>query len=158
RSDAASRCRQHRGPRAGGAAMKLAYYATATPGAGPAGTPVAAPRRRSVLPGFGLGLGFTLTYLSLLVLIPLAGLVLHAAGYGIDAIWRELRSERVGHALALSFGGALLAAAINTVIGSLVAWTFVRYRFPGKALFHALVDLPFALPTAVAGIALTTLY
>jgi sulfate transport system permease protein len=136
--------------------MKLAY-ASAMPGAD--GLPAAAlRRRRSVLPGFGLGLGFTVTYLSLLVLIPLAGLFLHAAGYGIDTIWRELRGERVAHALALSFGGALLAAAINTVIGSLVAWTFVRYRFPGKALFHALVDLPFALPTAVAGIALTTLY
>ncbi len=112
----------------------------------------------SALPGFGISLGFTLTYLSLLVLIPLAALFLHAAGLGVAGIVRELGQLRVLHALALSFGGALAAAAINTVFGSLVAWTFVRYDFVGKRLLHALIDLPFALPTAVAGIALTTLY
>jgi len=113
---------------------------------------------RSALPGFGLSLGFTLTYLSLLVLIPLAALFLHAAGLGVTGIVRELAQPRVLHALGLSFGGALAAATINTVFGSLVAWTFVRYDFAGKRLLHALIDLPFALPTAVAGIALTTLY
>ena len=124
----------------------------------PARVVVPAQRRRSVLPGFGLSLGFSLTYLSLLVLIPLAALFLHAAGLGFAGFWHELAQPRVLHALALSFGGALLAAAINTVAGALIAWTFVRYEFPGKRLFHALVDLPFALPTAVAGIALATLY
>jgi len=113
---------------------------------------------RRVLPGFGLSLGFTLTYLSLLVLIPLAALFLRAAGLGVDGILRELASARVQHALVLSFGGALAAAAINTVFGTLIAWTFVRYEFPGKRIFHAMIDLPFALPTAVAGIALTALY
>jgi sulfate transport system permease protein len=113
---------------------------------------------RSVLPGFGLSLGFTLSYLSLLVLIPLAALFLRAAGLGVEGIWRELMSARLQHALLLSFGGALAAAGINAVFGSLIAWTFVRYEFPGKRLFHAMIDLPFALPTAVAGIALTTLY
>ena len=113
---------------------------------------------RSPLPGFGLSLGFSLTYLSLLVLIPLAALFLHAAGLGPVAIWHELSSYRVLHALGLSFGGALAAAAVNIVFGSLIAWTFVRYEFVGKRLFHALIDLPFALPTAVAGIALTALY
>ncbi len=114
--------------------------------------------RRSALPGFGLSLGISLTYLSLLVLIPLAALFVHAAGLGASAIWHELTSYRVLHALGLSFGGALAAAAINIVFGTLIAWTFVRYDFAGKRLLHALVDLPFALPTAVAGIALTALY
>jgi sulfate transport system permease protein len=120
--------------------------------------PIAAKPSRSVLPGFGLSLGFTLTYLSLLVLIPLAALFLRAAGLGVEGIVHELNSARVLHALTLSFGGALAAAAINTVFGSLIAWTFVRYDFAGKRLFHAMIDLPFALPTAVAGIALTVLY
>jgi sulfate transport system permease protein len=115
-------------------------------------------RSHSALPGFGLTLGFSLIYLSLLVLIPLAALFLHAAGLGVGGIVRELGQTRVLHALGLSFGGALAATAINTVLGSLVAWTFVRYDFAGKRLLHALIDLPFALPTAVAGIALTTLY
>lgn len=113
---------------------------------------------RGVLPGFGISLGFTLTYLSLLVLIPLAALFLRAAGLGPVGIWRELSSPRVLHALGLSFGGALAAAAINCVFGTLIAWTFVRYEFPLKKIFHAMIDLPFALPTAVAGIALTALY
>ncbi|MBV8063579.1 MAG: sulfate ABC transporter permease subunit CysT [Nevskia sp.] len=117
------------------------------------------PRRaRPVLPGFDLAMGFTLTYLSLLVLIPLAGLFVRAAGLGAAALLHTLASPRVLAALRLSFGGAVVAAAINAVFGSLVAWTFVRYRFPGKRLFQAMVDLPFALPTAVAGIALTAIY
>jgi sulfate transport system permease protein len=115
-------------------------------------------RRRSVLPGFGLTLGFTLAYLSLIVLLPLAALLLRAGGLGWSGIVGVLDSPRVAHALWLSFGGALAAAAINAVFGSLIAWTFVRYEFPGKRLFQAMVDLPFALPTAVAGIALTSLY
>jgi sulfate/thiosulfate transport system permease protein len=113
---------------------------------------------RGVLPGFSISVGFTLTYLSLLVLIPLAALFLRAAGLGIDGILHELTSPRVQHALMLSFGGALAAAAINCVFGTLIAWTFVRYDFAGKKFFHALIDMPFALPTAVAGIALTALY
>jgi sulfate transport system permease protein len=125
-----------------------------------AGTIAAArPRRqRAVLPGFGLALGFTISYLSLLVLIPLAGLFFRAAGLGVDGLIHTLGSGRVLAALRLSFGGAIAAAAINAVFGTLVAWTFVRYRFPGKRLMQAMVDLPFALPTAVAGIALTAIY
>jgi sulfate transport system permease protein len=115
-------------------------------------------RARSVLPGFGLALGFTITYLSLLVLIPLAGLFIRSASLGLDGWWHVITSPRVLAALRLSFGGALIAAAINAVFGTLVAWTFVRYSFPGKRLFQAMVDLPFALPTAVAGIALTAIY
>ncbi len=113
---------------------------------------------RAALPGFGLGLGFTLTYLSLLVLIPLVALFARAADLGVEGLWHELGSARVLHALGLSFGGAFAAAAINAVFGSLIAWTLVRYDFPGKPVFHAMIDLPFALPTAVAGIALTSLY
>jgi len=120
---------------------------------------IAAPRRaRRVLPGFGLAMGFTLTYLSLLVLIPLAGLFVRAAGLGAEGLVHTLASARVLAALRLSFGGALFAAGINAVFGTLVAWTFVRYEFWGKRLFQAMVDLPFALPTAVAGIALTAIY
>ncbi|MBL6752588.1 MAG: sulfate ABC transporter permease subunit CysT [Nevskia sp.] len=111
-----------------------------------------------MLPGFGLAMGFTLSYLSLLVLIPLAGLFVRSAGLGLHGLWYELGSPRVLAALRLSFGGALAAASINAVFGTLVAWTFVRYRFAGKRLFQAMVDLPFALPTAVAGIALTAIY
>ena len=130
----------------------------ADPGLPPPAAREFAGKSRSILPGFGLSLGFSLTYLSLLVLIPLAALLLNAAGVGPAALWRELTSARVLHALQLSFGGALVAACVNLVFGALIAWTFVRYEFPGKRLLHALIDLPFALPTAVAGIALTTLY
>lgn len=111
-----------------------------------------------VLPGFGLSMAFTLSYLSLLVLIPLAGVFAKAAGLGLSGLWHELSEPRVLAALRLSFGGALLAAAVNLVFGPIVAWVFVRYRFFGKRLWHAMVDLPFALPTAVAGIALSALY
>lgn len=114
--------------------------------------------RKSVLPGLSITLGFTLTYLSLIVLVPLAALLLRAAGLGLAGWWEVLSSPRVLHALALSFGGAFVAAAINAVFGTLIAWTFVRYDFPGRRLLQAMVDLPFALPTAVAGIALSSLY
>jgi sulfate transport system permease protein len=115
-------------------------------------------RPRSILPGFGLGLGVTLTYLSLIVLIPLAGVFFRAAELDLDDIWRILTSKRVLGALELSFGTAFLAATINAVFGALVAWVFVRYSFPGKRVADAIIDLPFALPTAVAGIALTAIY
>jgi sulfate/thiosulfate transport system permease protein len=115
-------------------------------------------RRRSVLPGFGLSLGYTVAYLSLIVLIPLAGLGFRTATLGWTEFWRIATDERVVSALQLSFGAALLAAVVNTVFGVLVAWILVRYRFPGRRLLDAAVDLPFALPTAVAGIALATLY
>ena len=115
-------------------------------------------RRRSVLPGFGLTLGFTLTYLGLLVLIPLAGVFAKSTGLGWDGFWGVIASPRVRAALELSFGAALAGAGVNLIFGPLVAWVLVRYRFPGKRLFDAIVDLPFALPTAVAGIALTALY
>jgi len=113
---------------------------------------------RRVLPGFGLSLGFTLTYLSVIVLIPLAAVFLKAAGMSWDGFVQAVASPRVLASYRLSFGASLLAAAINTVFGFLLAWSLVRYSFPGKRLVDALVDLPFALPTAVAGIALTALY
>ena len=115
-------------------------------------------RRPSVIPGFGLMLGFTLTYLSLIVLIPLAGLVLKTASLGWDDFWRIASSERTLAALRISFGLSALAAAINAVFGLIIAWVLVRYDFPGRRLFDAFIDLPFALPTAVAGIALTAIY
>jgi len=120
--------------------------------------PLSGWRSRSALPGFGLALGFTLFYLSALVLVPLAALVIRPWSLSIDGVWREITEPRVLHSLALSFGASAIAAAVNTVMGLIVTWVLVRYRFPGKALLDALVDLPFALPTAVAGIALSTLY
>ncbi|SHG97788.1 sulfate transport system permease protein [Hydrocarboniphaga daqingensis] len=113
---------------------------------------------RSVMPGFGLTLGYTIFYLCLIVLIPLAGVFVKAAGLGFDGIWQVVSSPRVYSALRLSFGAAAIAATINAVFGLLVAWVFVRYDFFGKKLLDATIDLPFALPTAVAGIALTALY
>ena len=115
-------------------------------------------RNPSVLPGFGLSLGFTLFYLSAVVLIPLTALVIRPWSIGFDGVWHIVTDHRVLAALRLSFGGAAIAAGINAVFGLIVAWVLVRYRFPGKSLLDALVDLPFALPTAVAGIALSTLY
>jgi sulfate/thiosulfate transport system permease protein len=115
-------------------------------------------RRRSVLPGFGLSLGYTVAYLSLIVLIPLAGLAISSASLGWTEFWSIATNERVLLALRLSFGAAMIAAIVNTFFGVLVAWVLVRYRFPGRRWLDAAVDLPFALPTAVAGIALATLY
>jgi sulfate/thiosulfate transport system permease protein len=115
-------------------------------------------RKPSVIPGFGLTLGYTLFYLSLIVLIPLAGLLLRPLGLGWQGFWHAVWEPRVRASLELSFGAALIAAAINAVFGGIVAWVLVRYDFPGRRVVDALVDLPFALPTAVAGIALTALY
>ena len=117
-----------------------------------------APPRFRVLPGFRLTLGYTLAYLSLLVLIPLAAVFLKTAELSLAEFWNVVTAPRVVASYKLSFGMSLLAAAINAVFGLLLAWALVRYSFPGKKLIDALVDLPFALPTAVAGIALTALY
>jgi len=125
------------------------------------GTARSARRRRNrpgVLPGFGLSMGYAVLYLSLLVLIPLAALPIKSAGLGWDGFWQAVTAPRVMASYRLTFGAALLAALVNLVFGMLVAWVLVRYRFPGKKILDALVDLPFALPTAVAGIALTALY
>lgn len=115
-------------------------------------------KRHRVLPGFGLSLGYAMTWLGLIVLLPLTALVWSAAKVGPLRLLHLLVEPRTLAALKLSFGGALLTAALNAAIGLLVAWVLVRYRFPGRRLFDALIDLPFALPTAVAGIALTALY
>jgi sulfate transport system permease protein len=115
-------------------------------------------KKPSALPGFGLALGFTLTYLSLIVLIPLAGLVLKSATLGLAGFLDVVTGQRTLAALRLSFVTALIAAVINAVFGVIIAWVLIRYRFPGRRLLDAFVDLPFALPTAVAGIALTALY
>ncbi len=115
-------------------------------------------KQPSVIPGFGITLGFALTYLSLIVLIPLAALVLRPVELGWSGFWTAISAPRVIASLRISFGTALIAALINAFFGLMVAWVLVRYRFPLKRLIDALVDLPFALPTAVAGIALTGLY
>ena len=114
--------------------------------------------RYSVLPGFNMTLGLTLSWLGLIVLLPLAGLAIDAAGLGWNGFWAEVLTPRVMAAFRVSFTTALAAALINLVFGLLVAWVLVRYRFVGQKLVDALVDLPFALPTAVAGIALSALY
>ncbi|KOF53531.1 MULTISPECIES: sulfate ABC transporter permease subunit CysT [unclassified Achromobacter] len=114
--------------------------------------------RAGVLPGFGLSLGYSVLYLSLLVLIPLAALPIKSASLGLQGFWEAATAPRVLASYKLTFGAALLAALVNLVFGSVVAWVLVRYRFPGKKIVDALVDLPFALPTAVAGIALAALY
>ncbi|MEQ1512534.1 MAG: sulfate ABC transporter permease subunit CysT [Lysobacteraceae bacterium] len=113
---------------------------------------------RHPLPGFGLSLGLGLSWLSLVVMLPLLALSIRAVGLGVDGWLRALRDPRVQAALELSFAAALAAAIIASAVGVLVAWVLVRYRFPGRRLLDALVDLPFALPTAVAGIALTAIY
>lgn len=115
-------------------------------------------KKKRVLPGFGLSLGFTTLYLSLLVLIPLSMVFIQTTELGWREFFEIVTSERVLHSYKISFGTAFAAAAINAVFGLLVAWVLVRYQFPGKRLLDALIDLPFALPTAVAGITLTTLY
>ncbi|WP_165781749.1 sulfate ABC transporter permease subunit CysT [Leptospira adleri] len=107
---------------------------------------------------FGISLGLTVTYLSLLVVIPLGALFLKSTGIGWGGFWKLLTNERILSALYLSFGAGAIAALVNLFIGFLFAWVLVRYEFPGKSLLDSLVDLPFTLPTAVAGIALTTIY
>jgi sulfate transport system permease protein len=115
-------------------------------------------KRHSVLPGFNLALGFTLLYLSLIVLIPLSAAFIRTAALSWPDFWAAVTTPRVMASYRLTFGASLGAASLNAVFGLLVAWVLVRYRFPGKQIVDALVDLPFALPTAVAGIALTALY
>jgi sulfate transport system permease protein len=123
--------------------------------------PFRSPRRwreHSILPGFAPGFAFTVAYLSLIVLIPLAALVARPWEHGFAGFWATVSDERVLAALRLSFGAALAASAVNVVMGLITAWALVRYDFPGRRLLDAAVDLPFALPTAVAGIALATIY
>ncbi|MGX9119685.1 sulfate ABC transporter permease subunit CysT [Mesorhizobium sp. BHbsci] len=115
-------------------------------------------RQPSVIPGFGLTFGFSLAYLTLIILIPLSGLVWRSAALGWADFWAIATDRRTINALEISFGTAFIAAAVNVVFGTIVAWVLVRYNFPGRRIVDAMVDLPFALPTAVAGIALTTLY
>ncbi|PSJ36216.1 sulfate ABC transporter permease subunit CysT [Sphingomonas deserti] len=115
-------------------------------------------RQKSSLPGLPLALGITITWLSLIVLVPLSAIFVKSGSEGWQAFWNAALSDRALAAYRLSFGSALLAAIINAVFGLVVAWVLVRYAFPGKRLLSALVDLPFALPTAVAGIALTAIY
>ncbi|PZD95874.1 sulfate ABC transporter permease subunit CysT [Paenibacillus sambharensis] len=115
-------------------------------------------KSRSVLPGFGLTMGFTVFYLGVMVLIPLAGVFIKTSGMSLSELWQTISAPRVAASLKVSFVTSFSAAALNMVFGLLVAWVLVRYRFPGKRLVDSLVDLPFALPTAVAGIALTAIY
>jgi sulfate transport system permease protein len=122
----------------------------------PTPQPKRAPYR--VMPGFGLSLGFTIFYLALIVLIPLSAVFLKTFTMTWEAFWNAVTSERVMASYRLSFGASLIAATINVFFGGIVAWVLVRYKFPGKRIIDALVDLPFALPTAVAGITLTALY
>ncbi|MGG7607150.1 sulfate ABC transporter permease subunit CysT [Massilia sp. BKSP1R2A-1] len=124
-------------------------------------TSLSLPQRKSpgrVIPGFGISLGFTIFYLALIVLIPLSAVFLKTFTMSWDAFWTAVTSERVVASYRLTFGASLLAAFINVIFGGIVAWVLVRYTFPGKRIIDALVDLPFALPTAVAGITLTALY
>jgi sulfate transport system permease protein len=130
-----------------------------TSGPLPAGPAKARRSARSpVIPGFGLTLGYTMLYLSLIVLIPLSATFIRSLDGGWSHFWDVVTAPRVLASLRLSFGAALLAAAVNSVFGLIISWVLVRYRFPFKRLIDAMVDLPFALPTAVAGIALTALY
>jgi sulfate transport system permease protein len=115
-------------------------------------------RSTGVLPGFGLTMGFTLTYLSLIVLIPLAALILKTTTLTWAEFLRDVTNPRVVASYKLTFGASLIAAVLNSIFGAIVAWVLARYEFPGKKLVDAMVDLPFALPTAVAGITLTALY
>nr|WP_084462131.1 sulfate ABC transporter permease subunit CysT [Bradyrhizobium sp. WSM1417] len=114
--------------------------------------------RRRTLPGFGLTMGLTLSWLSIIILIPLAGLFLKSLELSPEQFWNILSSRRTLNALRVSFGLAFAAACVNLVMGSIIVWALVRYRFPGRRLFDAVVDVPFALPTAVAGVALTALF
>jgi sulfate transport system permease protein len=121
-------------------------------------TPSLWPRRRSAVPGLGLSLGYTLLYLCLIVLIPLSATFLKASGLGWSGFWELVSGPRAVASYKLTFGVSLAAAGVNLVFGLVLAWVLVRYRFPGRSLMDALIDLPFALPTAVAGIALTAIY
>ena len=114
--------------------------------------------KRRVIPGFGLSMGFTVTYMSLIILIPLAALFIKAGGLGLGQWWELLTTPRVIAATKLTFGASAAAAGVSAVLGLLVTWVLVRYEFPGRRLLDAMVDLPFALPTAVAGITLTQIY
>nr|WP_162307732.1 sulfate ABC transporter permease subunit CysT [Bradyrhizobium amphicarpaeae] len=114
--------------------------------------------RRRTLPGFGLTMGLTLSWLSVIILIPLAGLFLKSLELSPEQFWTILSGRRTLNALRVSFGLAFAAACVNLVMGSIIVWALVRYRFPGRRLFDAIVDVPFALPTAVAGVALTALF
>ncbi|WP_167407120.1 sulfate ABC transporter permease subunit CysT [Bradyrhizobium forestalis] len=114
--------------------------------------------RRRTLPGFGLTMGLTLSWLSIIILIPLAGLFLKSLELSPEQFWNILSSRRTLNALRVSFGLAFAAASVNLVMGSIIVWALVRYRFPGRRIFDAIVDVPFALPTAVAGVALTALF
>ena len=115
-------------------------------------------KQRSILPGFGLAMGITLSYLSLIVLIPLSAAFLKTATLSWDQFWNKIADPRALASYRLTFGASLIAAGINLLFGFLVAWVLVRYDFPGRRIIDSLVDLPFALPTAVAGIALTAIY
>jgi sulfate transport system permease protein len=112
----------------------------------------------NALPGFGLTIGFTLFYLSAIVLFPMGGLLLKVVGVGWEEFWRTATTDRAVAAYKLTFGASLIAALINAVFGTILAWVLVRYHFPGKRLVDALVDIPFALPTAVAGLTLANLF
>ncbi|QOZ66096.1 sulfate ABC transporter permease subunit CysT [Bradyrhizobium arachidis] len=114
--------------------------------------------RRRTLPGFGLTMGLTLSWLSIIILIPLAGLFLKSLELSPEQFWNILSSRRTLNALRVSFGLAFAAACVNLIMGSIIVWALVRYRFPGRRIFDAIVDVPFALPTAVAGVALTALF
>ena len=115
-------------------------------------------KSRSILPGFGMSLGFTVFYLSIIVLIPLAGVFIKTSGLSWEQFWHTVTNARVVASYRISFVTAFAAAIVNLIFGLIIAWVLVRYRFPGKKLVDSLVDLPFALPTAVAGIALTAIY
>ena len=121
-------------------------------------TTVSSRTRNAVIPGFGLTMGITLTWLSLLVLIPLAGLFLKSATIGWDQFWATVSNDRVVASLRLSFVASFAAAAVNAIMGFVVAWVLVRYEFPGRRVVDAIVDIPFALPTAVAGLTLANLF
>ena len=114
--------------------------------------------RKNVLPGFNLSLGYTIFYLSLIVLIPLSAAFIKTTELSLNEFWAVVSTPRVVASYKLTFGASFIAALINAVFGLLTAWVLVRYTFPGKKIIDALVDLPFALPTAVAGIALTAVY
>jgi sulfate transport system permease protein len=115
-------------------------------------------KRKHILPGFGLSMGYTVTYLGLLVLIPLSTIFIKSAGLSFDDFWNIVTDTRVVSSYKLSFGTAFIAAVIDTVFGFIAAWVLVRYNFPGKRIIDSIVDLPFALPTAIAGISLTAVF